>query len=703
MMKPHLIIIMYLSIFFTASSGFSSKKVSITFDKYHSYTKTVKYLKKIAMKYPDITELLEIGRSTRDRPIYTLVISNMNTGTTIDKHVKLRNKRKEDVNNVKLMKKYQGKPALWISGSIHGNEFTGTEVCLYTVDKLICGYETDPQIKHLIDTKCFYFCPVINPDGLYNSIEKGVSQSNNSMKKDDDKDGSYNEDGPDDLNGDGFITQFRYKDEKGKYIIDDIDPRIMIKLKKDEKTERQRYSLITEDKDNDGDGKRGEDPESGIDLNQNFPEGWFKENNIPGGQGDYPVSSPEIHSVVEFFTNHRNILLAQFYHTSGGFTFRPMGSAPDSKIDPWDRSVYDIIMGKKYLEIIGEDIPEAWLNPDSINVYKKEIKKNSDNKFAAERGYEFPRGWRASYNEKKNKKYSYGMATDWAYKQYGIYSITTKLWNPEKDIDNFPEIKGKNHLLKRERALLKYQDENYNGELFISWKKFKHPELGEGEIGGWKSSYKNNAFPGLPLKNVCEKHYQFELFRASLLPEIEITEVETKILYSADSANNATAYKNKTAVSIRKKETIGKYKIVEVLVKIKNKGQLATNVASGATIPCNREDVIWLLGDRDRVSFIQERPFQKLGILEGQTDIPGFKGKKFKTPDKDRSRMWRRQSRTYGLRKLTQRILEEDKEKKQKGPEREVKWLIAVKDNTELKIVFTSLKGGTVIKKLSIK
>lgn len=191
------------------NSIFAAQKVSISFDDYHGYNGTVKYIKDVAKAYPNITRLLEIGKSTMGRSIYVLVISNMNKGTTIDAQVQLRNPRKEGVKNVTPMKPYQGKPGHWICGATHGNEYTGTEVCLYSIDKLVSGYGSDQEITRLVDDQTFYICPVVNPDGLYNSIEKGISQRQNSEKKDDDGDGKINEDGLDDLNGDGFITQFR--------------------------------------------------------------------------------------------------------------------------------------------------------------------------------------------------------------------------------------------------------------------------------------------------------------------------------------------------------------------------------------------------------------------------------------------------------------------------------------------------------------
>jgi len=650
--------------FFLVNLTLYAQEAKISFDRYHGYTGTSEYLRKVNSAYPGITELLTIGESTMGRPIYVLVISSMSKGTTLDRHIELRNKRKENIQNVPPMKIHQGKPGHFISGSTHGNEYTGTEVCLYIIDKLVTGYGQDDNITAMIDSRAFYICPVINPDGVYNSVEKGIAQRNNSMKKDDDADSRINEDGPDDIDGDGFITSFRYKDDEGRYIIDDSDPRLMIRLGRDEKTDKQRYSVVIEDMDNDKDGKRGEDSESGIDLNRNYPEGWWKEDGFVGGSGEYPLSAPETHAIAEFFTNYRNILMAQFYHTSGGFTYRPMGTAPHPRLDPTDVAIFDFIMGKKYLEIIGEEVPEAWLHPEKMEQYKKEIEDTDADSYSKSRGYRLPRGWRVSYNEEDDERYGYGMATDWLYAQYGIYSITTELWNPVADIPGLEVPEDENRRAAIERALLKYQDEKYNGELFVNWKTYTHPELGEGETGGWKSQYaRNNAFPGEPLINVCEKHWQFELFRAKLLPEIIIKDIKPKIIYSGNTSEGKVKGED-DKFSIEKGKGKGRYHIVEIIATIENTGALATNLADGEGLPGNRQDVVWLLAERDNIEFIEGQPFESLGSLGGTEKIPGVRARQSK---------------------------------------KEVKWIIAIKENTPLKIVASSLKGGTVYKEIKIK
>jgi hypothetical protein len=685
-----------LTLILLSTGGPAAQKVPIDFNDFHTTTATFKYLRDVAAAYPGITELQEIGKSTLGRPIYVLVVSNMKTGTTLDANVPLRHPREEGVKNVTPMKSYMGKPGHYVGGSTHGNEYTGTEVSLCLIDMLVSGYGTDKEITSLVDAKTFYICPIINPDGHFNSLEKGISQRANVMMKDDDGDGKINEDGPDDLDGDGVAAQFRYRDPKGMYVLDDTDPRLMVRLGPNEQTAKERYSVITEDKDNDGDGKRGEDPESGIDLNRNFPFGWWRADGTPGGTGDYPTSSPEIRAVAEFFHTHPNLLMAQFYHTSGGFTYRPLGTAAQTLLHPKDIAIFDFIMGKKYLEIIGEEVPAAWKEPDAIAKYREELRKTSKNKYAIERGYEFPRGWKVSYDELADRVYGYGVSTDWDYLQLGIYSLTTELWNQAVDIPGYPKVADNSDRNAQQRALLKFQDEKYGGKVFIPWKKFKHPELGEGEIGGWHPKYSSNAWPGEPLKGVCDKHARFEIFRAGLMPSLVISEASAKVLYTTASANEAVIAGTEGQVNIKKGQAIGGYKVVEVKAVIENQGPLATHTARGAQLPGNREDVVWLIGDRDKIKFLQGTPWQRLGVLEGAMPIPGFSGR----GEGPAAASGVQASGPVGMRRggpggPTQ--------VNQSGPRREVTWLIAVKGDAPLRIVVSSQKGGTQLREVKVQ
>jgi len=615
------------------------------------------------------------------------------------------------VNNVTPMKSYHGKPGVWIDGGTHGNEYTGTEVNLYIIDKLVTGYGTDDEITQLVDDNTFYFCPMVNPDGVHMSVEEGIAQRQNSMMVDDDDDGEVNEDGPDDLNGDGLYTSFRYPDPEGRYVMDDEDPRHMIRLGRDEETDKERYSVIREDRDNDGDGERGEDGIRGIDVNRNFPEGWWRDDVTQGGSGYYAASSNESRAILEFFTNHTNILLVQSFHTSGGFTFRPLARWSDDSIDPKDLSVFDRIMGKKYLEIHDQEIPEAWRDEGSAEgddtparpqrqaQQQRAMRPGAPTPAARPgrasgsqggRGYDLPPLWRHPYSDEQDRPYGFGIFIDWAYMQFGSYSMTTELWSWERDTRGVPGFDNEDDRNLFYRSLLAYQDDVYDGEKFVDWESYNHPELGRGEVGGWISTWgSNNAIPGETLEHIAENHWQFELFKARLLPRLEITEASAEVLYTTDNTNAARAVSDGNTVTIRSGVNLGRYRVVKVTATIENTGPLATHVARGANLAGNRQDVIWLVGNRDRIKFLQGRAYQRLGVLDGSMELPGYDPSSAPQP--------RTPMQAFGGPPL------DDDGEPQTGNTREVTWLIAVEGDTPLKLVLSSQKGGTVVRNLTIR
>ncbi len=80
-------------------------------------------------------------------------------------------------------------------------------------------------------------------------------------------------------------------------------------------------------------------------------------------------------------------------------------------MDPEDLAVYDQIMAPKYVELHGE-------------------------------GTEASSVWRHPYNEAQNRPYGYGIFLDWAYAQFGAYSMSTELWNWARDTRGLPGYNG---------------------------------------------------------------------------------------------------------------------------------------------------------------------------------------------------------------------------------------------------------------------
>ena len=230
--------------------------------------------------------------------------------------------------------------------------------------------------------------------------------------------------------------------------------------------------------------------------------------------------------MAEFFHTHPNILMAQFFHTSGGFTYRPLGSAPQTQIAPKDRAVFDFIMGKKYLEIIGEEVPAAWMKPDSIPALREELRQDVEEQVRHRARLRVP-----ARLEGQLRRAGRPLRTATASPPTGTTcsSASTRsrpsCGTPRSTSPGSRRSRpGEDAGAARQRALLQFNDKQYGGKAFVAWKPFKHPELGEGEIGGWHPKYASNAWPGDILKGVCDRHVQFELFRAGLMPELAITE-----------------------------------------------------------------------------------------------------------------------------------------------------------------------------------
>jgi murein tripeptide amidase MpaA len=91
------------------------------------------YLFYLAATYPDLATVIEIGRSTQDRPLRVLKISNG-----------------------------PGKQAFFTDAGIHAREWLTIPVALKIAFELLENYSTN---KALVDMVDWYILPVANPDG----------------------------------------------------------------------------------------------------------------------------------------------------------------------------------------------------------------------------------------------------------------------------------------------------------------------------------------------------------------------------------------------------------------------------------------------------------------------------------------------------------------------------------------------------------
>ncbi len=113
----------------------------------------------------------------------------------------------------------------------------------------------------------------------------------------------------------------------------------------------------------------------------------------------------------------------------------------------------------------------------------------------------------------------------------------------------------------------------------------------------------------------------------------------------------------------------------------------------------NRDDAVWLLGDRDKITYLQGTAWQRLGAIDGTMPIPGFAAlggpRASEAPPEGPPPDMPMRMRRPGMAGPTQ--------VRQTGPKREVTWLVAVEGDVPLKVAVVSQKGGTVVKDVKVR
>jgi zinc carboxypeptidase len=309
---------------------------SISFDHFHTWQEVHLIMQRLALRYPDLTELESIGQSYEGVELMVMTITNEATGPASEK------------------------PAVYLDGGIHAAELTGSEVALYTLGYLLDSFATDDDVRALLNTRAFYIRPKFNPDGSNLVLNTDQRLRSTVHPVDEDFDGTADEDPGEDLDGDGWITQMRRTSETGSMCADPKDPRILVS-REAAPAGTACYDVFPEGIDNDSDGRHSEDGTGGIDMNRNFPRNWERWHLQPGA-GDYPLSEPETAATVKFINAHRNIAFIVHGHTSGGFVFRlPSASAP-SQFNTTDLALIDDLSAF-YTESTGRPIVPSATHP----------------------------------------------------------------------------------------------------------------------------------------------------------------------------------------------------------------------------------------------------------------------------------------------------------------------------------------------------
>lgn len=427
------------------------------FNRLSTYEEVTGYLKGYAAAYPEWVKLESIGKSIEGRDMWLLTLANPATGPELSK------------------------PAMYVDGNIHANEVQGTEAVVYAIDFLLASYGRLDRVTELLDRAVFYFVPMVNPDGRARWFA-GPSTPDFPrtvmVPIDDDRDGLTDEDGYDDLDGNGVITLMRKKVPlgEGDYRLHPKDPRILVEVEKDELGD---YVILgLEGVDNDGDGRVNEDTIGYVDPNRTWGYDWQPEY-VQNGAGLFPLAIPETRSIALWALGKPNIAAAQSFHNAGRMILRGPGAKAEPKYPVEDVRAYDLIAkeGERQLP-----------------------------------GYRYMVTWKDLYTV-------YGGTDDHFYRVHGAIAFTNELYQAPTDLDGDGETSDEEEM--------EFNDVLTLGRQFVDWKEVEHPQYGTVEVGGFRQDV-GRVPEGWMLEEETHRNAAFVLFHAHHLPKLAFGEARVK-------------------------------------------------------------------------------------------------------------------------------------------------------------------------------
>ena len=424
-------------------------------------------------------------------------------------------------------------PAMLAVAGLEGNDLAGSAVLVFWAEQLARDWLTNATIKKLLDSTTIYLLPRLNREGAAAYFSQPRRESGSNLAPvDDDHDGMLDEDGPEDLDGDGQITWMRVEDPEGEYLLDPVDPRLMLKADRS-RGEVGNWKLLPEGADNDQDEAWNEDGPGGVNLNRNFP---YQFRFFATNAGVHPMSETLTRALADFVVARPEIGLVFSFGAADNLSQTPKGEAPKR--------------------------PPTALHEEDVPFYR-----------------ELGKAWRDAMGLGKELTVAAepGTFSDWMYYHRGRVSLATRPWSPAMQLElakpkgkpgekpgsteskpgqtsqaaqaeggttpgkdaKTPSEKGEgkrgpsekdDKRNEEERAFLKWLDTNSPGS-FVSWKSYQHPDFPgkRVEIGGLAPFSTSNP-PGQLLESIASRHAAFLSQLPGKLPRIEVRGTKVKDL-----------------------------------------------------------------------------------------------------------------------------------------------------------------------------
>ncbi|MDO5980779.1 M14 family metallopeptidase [Flavivirga spongiicola] len=378
--------------------------------------------------------------------------------------------------------KPEAHPAIVIAGGVSGNHLLGIELSVKMAERILTNY------KSVLNQTTFYIFPNLSPDATAQYFGKlKYERVANAKKTDDDRDGSINEDGFEDLNNDKLITLIRVEDPTGDYMPLEEDPRIMVKANP-QKGEKGTHKIFSEGIDNDKDGVFNEDGIGGVAFNKNLT---YNYPYFKSGAGEHAVSELENRALLDFLYERWNI------HSI--LTFGPSNNLSVPLKYNSDRANKRIITS-----ILKKD---EKLNKHISEIYNK-ITKTKDAPKSVTAG---------------------GGFFEWSYFHFGRHAMSTPAWW-------FPKFEG-DSLVKapknRKANFLKWAEQEGIENTFVEWTSIKHPDFPNKkvEVGGIVPFIMDNP-PYSKVDSIAIKHSEFIIEIAKIQPDLKLINLKTEDLGS---------------------------------------------------------------------------------------------------------------------------------------------------------------------------
>jgi hypothetical protein len=440
-------------------------------NKYLDYAELADQVERWARAHPDFVRVTPLGTSAEGRTIPLVTI-----GPRPD----------------------EARPAVWVDGNMHASELCGSSVALAIAEDVISLHAGKPteaaarvpaHMQEALREALFYIVPRMSPDGAEHVMKSGRYVRSSPVDERLHKGHAYWE--AHDFDGDGQMGYMRQACDDGELVQLPGHPNVMVpRLPEDPPPY---YKLYPEGRIVNFDGRRIPDPfflsDNQYDFNRNFPYQWAPEPEQVGA-GDYPGSAPETRAVIDFTVRHPEIFTWLNLHTFGGVLIRPLGDKPDHKMNQDDLAMYRQV--------------EAWMKEHT--------------------GYPTVSGFHEFLYEPETP--IKGDLTEYAYHQRGALAYVIELWDIFAQIgmkQMKPFVDVYTHLERKDfEALARWDADVNKGRVFKAWRKVKHPQLGDVEVGGLdlRVGISNPPFEKLP--EVCEQQSAAFLRVAALVPRVDV-------------------------------------------------------------------------------------------------------------------------------------------------------------------------------------